>query len=69
MAAAINYGYLPAKYVPLPEEEGKGVYNENGNQNSDVFIKPISKNCGTDNKDGCWPETIYSPFDKIKPGN
>lgn len=63
-----DFGYLPAEYVPLPESEGSGVYNKNSNINSDILFKALSKHlniikdCGQDGKDGCFPETIYSPF-------
>ena len=64
-----DFGYLPPKYVPLPEDEGTGVYNENGNYNSDVFFRALSKHlnvvkdCGREGKTGCFPETITHPFD------
>ena len=63
-----DFGYLPAEYIPLPESEGSGVYNKNGNTNSDIFFQALSKHlnimkdCGKNGDDGCFPEIIYSPF-------
>ena len=63
-----DFGYLPAVYVPLPQEEGPGMYDKNGNANSDIFFEVmkkhlnIAKDCGKENDEGCFPEIIYSPF-------
>ncbi len=63
-----DFGYLDPEYVPLPPEEGSGVYNKNGNYNSDIFFQAMSKHlniikdCGKNSDEGCFPETIKSPF-------
>ena len=64
-----DFGYKVAEYVPLPPEQGDGVYNKNGSYDSDKFFQALSqylniaKDCGMNGeKDGCFPETIYSPF-------
>ena len=63
-----DFGYLEAEYVPLPPEEGTGVYDQNGKYNSDIFFQALSKHlnimkdCGIDKGEECFPETIKSPF-------
>ena len=38
-------GYKEPSYVPLPPEEGTGVYDENGNYNSDIFFNEMKTHC------------------------
>ena len=64
-----DFGYIAPEYVPLPPEEGTGVYNKNGSYNSDKLFQALSKylniakDCGINaEKEGCFSETIYSPF-------
>ena len=63
-----DFGYLEAEYVPLPPEEGTGVYDKNASQNSEILLQNFSKHlkiikdCGKDRGEECFPKTIKSPF-------
>lgn len=70
-----NFGYLDAEYVPLPEEEGPGVYDKNGNYNSDVFYNALKKylkvikDCGREGQTGCFPDYVVSALDSSESWN
>lgn len=43
-----DFGYLEAEYVPLPPEEGTGVYDKNASQNSEILFQKFSKHLNMD---------------------
>ena len=61
-------GYKEPSYVPLPPEEGTGVYDENGNYNSDIFFNEmkkylnVAKDCGLYDGDKCFPKELTFHF-------
>ena len=68
----MNFGYLDPEFVALPEDEGPGFYDKNGNHNTDVFYNAlkkylnIAKDCGREVEQGCFADTIVSVFDSSK---